>query len=86
MAGDPRVFSPAEEETEHWRQFLVALRSEVEDMRRQRDQALLAKDAALAEAAQLRLLSLERLPEIAEALRAKRRQAEQWAAMMPRPR
>lgn len=86
MAGDPRVFSAAEEETERWRQFLVSMRSEIEDLRRQRDQALLAKDAALAEAAQLRLLALERLPEIAEALRAQRKQAWDWAAMMPRGR
>lgn len=86
MAGDARTFSPAEEETERWRQFFVSMRSEVEDLRRERDQALMAKDAASAEAAQLRLLALERLPEIAEALRAQRKQAWDWAVMMPRGR
>ncbi len=82
---EARQFSPAEVEAELARQFIADLRAQVDQLRRERDEALTRRDAAVAESTSIRLLALKDLPERAEYLLGQRHQAMQWAMMAPTP-
>jgi ABC-type uncharacterized transport system ATPase component len=82
---EARQFSPAEQRAEEERLFIADLRAQVDQLRRERDEALMRRDGAVAEAASIRLLALKDLPERAEYLLGQRRQAMAWAMMTPVP-
>lgn len=81
-----RTFSEAEQDAEAERQFVAKLQSDLDQLRRERDEALRRRDAVLAEACNLRILALSGLPDLAMGLARQRADARHWAMSMPRPR